>query len=258
MKIGFIIFSAIVCIFFSSCGIFNTAKLNKEYTTKSGLKYTLLHTTFGKKAQSGDIVKVHYKGMLENGVEFDNSYIRKAPLVFRLGTGRVIKGWDEGIALLRPGEKARFVVPPLLGYNDRNVTGIPANSTLVFEVELLEIIDPPKPFDVSGKDTIHFESGLKFVRINNTTDKEAESFRTVSVHYTGYLTDGTIFDSSVERGQPFVFTLGKGQVIRGWDEGISKLKIGEKARLFLLIWLMEKREHLPLFLLMQQLFLMLN
>lgn len=207
-------------------------KINKMYTTKSGLKYTFKEIGKGRKPQNGEVVKVHYTGTLPDGTKFDSSHDRGTPISFKLGIGQVIKGWDEAISLMPIGSKASLIIPPDLAYGDRDLGTIKPNSTLHFDVELVDIVAPPKPFEVTGKDTIHLESGLKYIKVSTASaGKEAEAFRTVSVHYTGFLPDGKIFDSSVERGMPFSFTIGKEQVIKGWDEGISKLKVGEKARL---------------------------
>ena len=116
--------------------------LNKmEYTkTPSGLQYNISAEGAGDKPKPGSHVKVHYTGKLENGTVFDSSHKRNQPLDFQLGVGQVIKGWDEGIALLSKGGKATLVIPPDLGYGNRAVGGslIPANSTLIFEVELVD------------------------------------------------------------------------------------------------------------------------
>ncbi len=208
-------------------------KLNKEYTTPSGLKYTITKKGKGEKPVPGDNVRVHYSGKFADGKIFDSSYKRGAPITFKLGKGQVIKGWDEGIAFLTVGGQAKFEIPPSLGYGDKPMGEISAGSTLYFDVELVEIVNPPIPFDVKGKDTLSLESGLKYIKINSTDGKPAEAFKTVSVDYTGFLLNGNIFDSSVERGIPFSFTLGKGQVIQGWEQGIAKLKVGEKARMII-------------------------
>ncbi|MFN7014270.1 MAG: FKBP-type peptidyl-prolyl cis-trans isomerase [Bacteroidia bacterium] len=205
--------------------------LNKEFTTESGLKYKIIHEGNGQRAKAGDMVSVHYTGKLTNDTIFDSSYSRNQPIKFKLGAGQVIKGWDEGIALLNVGDKAIFTIPPDLGYGSRAMGPIPANSTLIFEVELLQIIERPKPFDVKGKDTVTTASGLKYIKLNNTDGEAPKAGDRVFVHYTGFFEDGKIFDSSVERGQVFNFMLGQGQVIAGWDEGIALLKKGEKARL---------------------------
>lgn len=205
--------------------------LNKEFTTESGLKYKIIHEGNGQRAKAGDMVSVHYTGKLTNDTIFDSSHSRNQPIKFKLGAGQVIKGWDEGIALLNVGDKAIFTIPPDLGYGSRAMATIPANSTLIFEVELVQIIERPKPFDVKGKDTLSTASGLKYIKLNTTEGVAPKSGDRVFVHYTGFFEDGKIFDSSVERGQVFNFMLGQGQVIAGWDEGIALLKKGEKARL---------------------------
>lgn len=117
-----------------------SVKLNKSYTTDSGLQYVFTEIGEGTRAKSGDKVSVHYIGKLTDGKEFDNSYKRGTPFSFTIGEGKVIKGWDEGIALLNVGDKAVFTIPSQLGYGPMEIPGlIPANSILVFEVELLFI-----------------------------------------------------------------------------------------------------------------------
>lgn len=203
-------------------------------TTDSGLKYKILTHGKGKQAKNGSIVKVHYTGKFLNDTVFDSSYKRGEPINFTLGVGQVIKGWDEGIALLHVGDKAEFLISPELGYGNRQVGPIPANSTLKFEVELVDVQESIKveEYDAKGKDTITTESGLQYI-IVEPSKKDAVNpvvGNKVQVHYSGYLTDGKMFDSSVKRNQPFEFTLGAGQVIKGWDEGIALMKVGEKCR----------------------------
>ena len=89
-------------------------------------------------AKEGDNVNVHYTGLLETGSKFDSSHDRGQPFSFPLGQGRVIKGWDEAIALMSKGEKRTLVIPPELGYGSRAQGKIPPNSTLIFEVELID------------------------------------------------------------------------------------------------------------------------
>ncbi|HEX8269071.1 MAG TPA: peptidylprolyl isomerase [Flavobacterium sp.] len=108
--------------------------------TESGLRYKFIQKGNGKKAENGRTVAVHYSGSLENGKVFDSSYTRKKPIEFPLGQGNVIEGWDEGIALLQVGDKARFVIPPDLAYGTSGAGGvIPPNATLIFDVELMEV-----------------------------------------------------------------------------------------------------------------------
>ncbi|KQO32644.1 peptidylprolyl isomerase [Flavobacterium sp. Leaf82] len=108
--------------------------------TDSGLRYKMINKGDGKKAEAGKTVAVHYEGSLESGKVFDSSYPRKKPIEFRLGQGQVIEGWDEGIALLQVGDKARFVIPSDLAYGAAGAGGvIPPNATLIFDVELMEV-----------------------------------------------------------------------------------------------------------------------
>ena len=114
-------------------------KSAKETMTPSGLRITDLELGTGAEAVSGMTVSVNYRGTLENGKEFDSSYGR-GPFSFPLGAGRVIRGWDEGVAGMRVGGKRKLVIPPDLAYGERGAGGvIPPNATLVFEVELLRI-----------------------------------------------------------------------------------------------------------------------
>ena len=108
--------------------------------TPSGLRYEILQKGEGKKATKGANVSVHYKGQLLDGTVFDSSYKRKQPIDFPVGLGQVIAGWDEGIQLLKVGDKARFVIPSSLAYGESGAGGvIPPNATLIFDVELMDV-----------------------------------------------------------------------------------------------------------------------
>ena len=115
-------------------------KKEKEVKTKSGLRYVDQKVGTGDKAEKGDTVTVHYTGWLKSGRKFDSSKDRGDPFKFELGAGRVIKGWDEGVAGMKVGGKRKLIIPPELGYGARGAGDvIPPNATLIFEVELLKV-----------------------------------------------------------------------------------------------------------------------
>jgi FKBP-type peptidyl-prolyl cis-trans isomerase len=205
--------------------------------TASGLASKVLTPGTGAEhPKEWDEVKVHYTGWTTDGKMFDSSVKRGEPATFPLN--RVIKGWTEGVQLLTVGEKRRFWIPVELAYNNR--PGRPAGM-LVFDVELLEIkkgVEPPPPPvtppDVAAppKDAEKTKSGLfsKVLQPGTGKDKPKATSR-VKVHYSGWTTDGKMFDSSVTRGQPITF--GLDQVIPGWTEGVQLMVTGEKRRLWI-------------------------
>lgn len=107
-------------------------------TTASGLQYAIVQPGSGAQPKPGETVTVHYTGWLTDGKKFDSSRDRNSPFQFVIGRGQVIRGWDEGVALMKTGETRTLVIPPALGYGARGIPGvIPQNATLVFQVELL-------------------------------------------------------------------------------------------------------------------------
>jgi len=115
-------------------------KILHEITTASGLKYTDLVEGTGATPQRGQTVTVHYTGTLENGKQFDSSRDRGTPADFRIGVGAVIKGWDEGLMMMKVGGRRRLVIPAAIGYGPQGrPPDIPGNATLIFDVELLGV-----------------------------------------------------------------------------------------------------------------------
>ncbi|AEW44765.1 FKBP-type peptidyl-prolyl cis-trans isomerase (rotamase) [Serratia symbiotica str. 'Cinara cedri'] len=118
------------------------AKIQGVEKTQSGLLYKIERPGTGVIPKDNDTILVHYNGTLIDGTEFDNSYTNGKPLSFRLNN--VIPGWTEGLKYIKKGGKIKLVIPPILAYGKINVPGIPANSTLVFDVELLDVQEAPQ------------------------------------------------------------------------------------------------------------------
>jgi peptidylprolyl isomerase len=178
-----------------------------------------------------DSVLVNYTGWTKSGEMFDSSVARGAPL--GIGVGQVIPGWTEGLQLMVQGEKRRMWIPAALAYGDHPQGGAPAGD-LTFDVELLELKRPPPvPEDVKAppKDAKKTASGLSYRVLKPGTGKQPAATDAVLVHYSGWTTDGKMFDSSVMRGKPITFRLN--QVIKGWGEGVQLMKVGEKARFWI-------------------------
>jgi len=206
-------------------------------TTATGLQFISLREGTGPLPQPGQVVEVDYVGTLEDGTEFDSSYSRGQPIHFQLGQGGVIPGWDEGIAMLRQGGKARLIIPPELAYGSEGAGGgiIPPDATLIFEVELLSIAQgsPKTPTEVDPADLVESATGLKYYDIQEGDGAEAVPGTVVRLHYTGWLEDGTKFDSSVDRGTPVSFPLGQNAVLPGWEEGVTGMKVGGKRQIII-------------------------
>ncbi len=203
-------------------------------TTASGLAYKVLEAGTGTdKPTEAAKVTVHYSGWTTDGEMFDSSVTRGKPAQFPLN--RVIAGWTEGLQLMVVGEKTRFWIPVELAYQGK--PGRP-EGMLVFDVELLEIKEPPKPIpapeDVAAPpdDASKTESGLAYkVLTAGTGDAHPAETSKVTVHYTGWTTDGEMFDSSINRGTPAQFPLNR--VIAGWTEGLQLMVVGEKTRFWI-------------------------
>ncbi len=118
----------------------NFSELKGVKKTSSGLLYLLEKKGEGEKLTNNTKITVHYKGALINGVEFDNSYARGQPISLMLKD--VILGWQEGLKYIKKGGKIKLIIPPNLGYGEKEVNGIPGNSTLVFDIELLDVVNP--------------------------------------------------------------------------------------------------------------------
>ncbi len=201
--------------------------------TPSGLASKVLKPGTGtEKPVPDDTVTVNYTGWTTDGKKFDSSLDRGQPTSFAVKG--VIKGWTEGLQLMTEGEIRRFWIPADLAYGDPAPAGAPSGM-LVFDVELISIKSAPKaPADVkeAPADAEKTASGLASkVIAKGSGEARPTLMDNVSVHYSGWTTDGKLFDSSVERGQAATFPLHR--VIKGWQEGVQLMVEGEKRRFWI-------------------------
>jgi peptidylprolyl isomerase len=205
--------------------------------TASGLVTKVITKGTGKDHPGPlDKVKCHYTGWTKDGKMFDSSVSRGEPASFRLD--QVIKGWTEGLQLMVVGEKRRLWIPGAMAYGNGPAVGGRPTGDLTFDVELLDFTASPKPPPVpedvkavpaTAKKTA---SGLAYRIIKKGAGKDSpKDTNTVTVQYSGWTTDGKMFDSSVTRGEPASFPL-KG-VIKGWTEGVQLMHVGDVMRFWI-------------------------
>jgi FKBP-type peptidyl-prolyl cis-trans isomerase len=204
--------------------------------TASGLASKLLRAGTGSAhPHAWDEVAVSYTGWTTDGKMFDTSATLGEPATFKLDN--VIKGWTEGVQMMVVGELRRFWIPAKLAYGETPRQGAPSGM-LVFDVELVSIIPGKKPIEVPGdlaappKNATRIASGLSYLTLTKGSGKQhPRATDRVRVHYSGWTTDGKMFDSSVVRGEPTEFPLNG--VIRGWTQGVQLMVVGDKTRFWI-------------------------
>ena len=209
----------------------------KEIT--GGVKYRDIKEGTGHPCEPGAKVKINYTGWLTDGTVFDST-TGKAPIEFQLSD--LIQGWQIGIPGMKPGGIRKLVIPPEKGYGNQAKGKIPAGSTLIFEVQLLDVVAAPNVTDGPGRPMsdnssggtddaalTEMSGGLKFRDIKEGTGEAVKPGANVTVHYTGWTVDGNVFDSSKKTGKPLGCSLTPGSprgVIEGWQKGIPGMKPG--------------------------------
>jgi len=203
-------------------------------TTDSGLQYYDITEGDGAEAKSDSIVSTTYTIWVqgEQGDEYIVSSPEGQPISFKVGGGdTVFPGWEEGVQGMKVGGTRQLVIPPEIALGEQGANAIPPNATLIMEIALTDVKEPVTQTEVDPADYTTTDSGLQFYDIAKGDGATAAAGQTVTVHYTGWLEDGTQFDSSVDRGEPFTFVLGEGGVIPGWDEGLAGMQVGGKRQL---------------------------
>jgi peptidylprolyl isomerase len=194
---------------------------------KDGLKSWDVTEGKGTAAEADSMITINYTGWLTNGKKFDSSFDAGAPATFPLQG--LIEGWKVGIPGMKDGGKRRLLIPAKLGYGDRGAPpDIPGGATLVFEIEMIRVWALP---DLTAKEwkEVADTGGLKMWDVKEGKGKEVKAGEQVTIHYTGWTTNGKIFDSSHKRGQMATFPLNN--LIKGWQIGVPGMKPGGIRRL---------------------------
>lgn len=199
--------------------------------TESGLAYKVLTPPQSEtKPGPKDLVRVHYTGWTTDGTMFDSSVARGRPSTFPVN--RVIAGWTEGLQLMGVGQKMRLWIPAEMAYGNKPRRPGAPSGMLVFDVELLDIIRPPESLKSPAAAAKRTQSGLAYqILEQGAGQKHPKPTDRVKVHYTGWTTQGDMFDSSLTRGRPAVFPLTN--VIDGWTEGLQHMVEGDRALLWI-------------------------
>jgi FKBP-type peptidyl-prolyl cis-trans isomerase len=201
--------------------------------SESGLLHEVLAVGEGDTVRTTDWVTLHYSLWLKDGSELHSTHMAGEPQK-RPVTAMPLPGLSEGIQQMRAGGRSRFIVPAALAYGEQGIAGlVPPNSEVVCEVELFEIERGPEPlptpeFKLPGESEVTTtDTGLKFEMLKVGDGATPGPTDAVTAHYVGWLTDGTVFDNSFERGEPAVFPLDR--VIAGWTEGLQLMRAGGEA-----------------------------
>lgn len=210
-------------------------------TTESGLQYYFFEEGDGAMPQLGEIASVTFSGWVQGGSKFADSQAG-VPLEFEVGEGQILPGWDEMVQLMHVGDKVQFILPPELGLGEVGSGNgvIPPNATLIFEMELVEILPPPPtptpappPVSVDESDYVVTDSGLKLFMITEGSGDLIESGDLVTLHYKMFDADGNQLETSYDFGQPVQIVAGSGQAGPGWDEALLMMSSSGKAQFVL-------------------------
>ena len=196
----------------------------------------------GRTAQPGDTIIAHFIGKLTDGTVFDASQDKGGPVEIELGLGNVMPGWEIALQSMTLGEVAGIVIHPDYGFGSQANSKVPADSTLLFLFQLIEINEPVQEVEEAPQQEMQEDFGIEILTQDQGVLKKkfvaGEEGRSpapediVVVHYEGRLLhDGTLFDSSYERGEPIAFPIGVGAVIQGWEIGIMSMTVGEKSQI---------------------------
>jgi FKBP-type peptidyl-prolyl cis-trans isomerase FkpA len=244
-----IIFLLMLLLSTGSISVAQVATIPKGFKkSPNGLIYKFHKDKEGVNAKNGDIIKIHFALSTEKDSLLRSTFKDPTPVEMPLRDG-VFKGsLEEGLMMMSAGDSATFLINADSMFQKVFNSALPPfirkGSNVIFVIKMISAMSEADIIAQEDKSIQEYmtnnnlkgtktPSGMYYVQTKAGTGAKAEKGKTVSVHYTGMLLNGTKFDSSVDRGQPFEFGLGQGQVIQGWDEGIALMSIGEKGILLI-------------------------
>lgn len=201
---------------------------------ENGLMIEDLVVGRGDPVDSLAFVTLHYTGYLADSTLFEARADDTTPLTIQLTRQNVIEGWFWGIQGMRKGGIRSLTVPSHLAYGDVGIGGIiPPNAILRFVIELHESQRPPEPWEIDLGDLESTPDGSRHVILESGRGKLPKQGDVLTLHYSGYLSDGRIFDSSVYRGEAYEVVAGSGTLIKGWEATLMRMKAGERRTVFI-------------------------
>lgn len=200
-------------------------------TTESGLMYNILKPGNGKHPQNGYRVWIEYTGWLDDSTVF-SSTDEYGNVDVWMGHGQITKGWEEALPLVGEGGEMQIVVPPHLGYGDNEVNGIPRNSTLHFDIKVIQVDScaPIAPYDIKNAEPHKLANGITYYTIDHGHGNCAKAGDNVYIHYTGWLPDGAIYTTTRQSANALRFTAGVGETFAGLDTALMLMSEGAKCR----------------------------
>lgn len=217
--------------------LINLLKLNLQEANihPSGIKYQLIDNGNDHKPLDGSYVEIHYTCFDQNGNIFDSSVKRGKTASFNVGDGTVIPAWDLMVRTIGEGGKLTMHVPWKLGYGKKGLSPIiPPKKNLFFNIELVLVRDEIQviPYSFKGIDSLILGNGLKCIWIEKGNGSGIDSSSVVKVHYNGYFSNGTLFDSSVKKNKPIAIPMNSNMIIQGWEITLMQCSVGDKIKLF--------------------------
>ncbi len=248
-KALFTIFFAISSLFLISClkeeeeGRTRQDEINElaEYLVRNdisaiptwtGLYFLEDSVGTGIRPEYNDTVVIEFFASLLDGTTLGSSEIDGEAFTFNLWDWGIIQGLNEAASYMNEGGKAQAIIPSPLAFGSNSFGAIKPYSTLVYDIEIIEVRlgNPVEPFSTEDSMLNTTSSGLQYYVVEQSEGEMVQAGNTVIVYYTGYLPNGDIFDSSAKRESPAEFTVGVGNLIPGFDEGLMLMKVGEKFR----------------------------